>query len=152
MWQTEGQGDPCEKSPRPAIPASSNPDPQYSRQSAYGRSAPQAEAAEAQSRSHAQPGVRPAEAAGVVAVAVAAVAVAAIAGGIAVAWGVVAGGIAVAGSVVVACVVVAGAVAVAGGIAIATVHRAANLGARIAAQQPQGHQRTGTHGQLPHHR
>src|SRR6516162_8841701 len=107
MWQTEGQGDPCEKSPRPAIPASSNPDPQYSRQSAYGRSAPQAEAAEAQSRSHAQPGVRPAEAAGVVAVAVAAVAVAAVAGGV------VAGGRAVAGSVV------AGGIAVAGGVVVA---------------------------------
>src|SRR6516164_4486404 len=77
---------------------------QKSRQSACGRSAPQAEAAEAQPRSHAQPGVRPAEAAGVVAVAVAvvavaAVAVAAVAGGIAVAGGVVAGGIAVAGGV-----------------------------------------------------
>src|SRR5262249_61369811 len=70
---------------------------QKSRQSACGRSAPQAEAAEAQSRSHAQPGVRPAEAGGGVAVAVAAVAVAAVAGGIAVGGGVVAGGIAVAG-------------------------------------------------------
>src|SRR6516225_1407968 len=70
-----------------------------SRQSACGRSAPQAEAAVAQSRSHAQPGVRPAEAAGFVAVAVAAVAVAAVAVA-AVAGGVVAGGIAVAGGVV----------------------------------------------------
>src|SRR6516162_5098284 len=69
---------------------------QNSRQSAYGRSAPQAEAAEAQPRSHAQPGVRPAEAAGVVAVAVTAVAVAAVA------VAAVAGGIAVAGGVVVA--------------------------------------------------
>src|SRR5215469_6509966 len=72
---------------------------QNSRQSACGRSAPQAEAAEAQYRSHAQPGVRPAEAAGVVAVAVAAVAVAAVAGG-GIAGGVVAGRIAVAGGVV----------------------------------------------------
>jgi hypothetical protein len=37
---------------------------QKRRQSAYGRSAPQAEAAQAESRSYAQPGVRPAEAAG----------------------------------------------------------------------------------------
>src|SRR5215469_6288921 len=94
---------------------------QNSRQSACGRSAPQAEAAEAQSRSHAQPGVRPAEAAGVVAVAVAAVAV-----------GVVAGGNRSCG------IAVAGGVAVGGGIAIATVHGAATLGAGIAAQQQQG--------------
>src|SRR5215469_1235694 len=74
---------------------------QNSRQSACGRSAPQAEAAEAQSRSHAQPGVRPAEAAGVVAVAVAAVAAVAVAAVAvaAVAGGVVACGVAVAGGV-----------------------------------------------------
>src|SRR6516164_7878175 len=80
---------------------------QNSRQSACGRSAPQAEAAVAQSRSHAQPGVRPAEAAGVVAGAVAAVAVAAVAGGIATA-----AGVAVAASVAVAGGVVAGGMAI----------------------------------------
>src|SRR6516164_7922781 len=97
---------------------------QKSRQSAYGRSAPQAEAAEAQSRSHAQPGIRPAEATGVVAVSavatvaavaavatvatVATVAVTAVAGGIA--------GAAVAGSIAVA--------AVAGAVGRAIVGRA----------------------------